>query len=192
MYARNYGATSKNPKIVFEQAQQHAPTDTEKIPIKPEQSSETVSDPERDEPKSDTSPSKSEKNAKPKTEASDTECDPPTLFGEHGIPRQPLRRRKLPNKPKTASQCDIKAQDEAAPTKDIPRHTEPTHEPTQDSDRHADCHYKPDSPLRRHISAFSSEELLLAGLILLLINDRGNDDVILMLGFLLVSGFSGD
>jgi len=192
MYARNYGASSRNPKIVFEQTQESEQTNIKKPSAVSERSAESANDTEKDGPKTDTSPTKIEKSSNFETEKTDAECEEAAPFGEHGIPRQPLRRRKLPKRQIPNQQTDAETQCEPEQCEEHSSQPAPTSEPPSECERHAICPAKHESPARRRISTFSSEELLLAGLVLLLVNDRANDDVLLMLGFLLISGFSGD
>lgn len=138
-----------------------------------------------------------------------TEPKDKVLFGENGLPRQPLRRRKRPksslehgkspkNEP-VAEQCDDDSSEPLSPlgcTYAAPSPVNPKNacgeEQTAKKSREErmpvqdplPCHNEPQKALCR----FSAEELLLGGLIILLINGQASDDILLILAFLLVSG----
>lgn len=136
------------------------------------------------------------------------ECSTVSVFGEGGIPRQPIRKRKLPKKTLTHGNSPKKDETPTAREAEYSEPVAPCLHPW-DSPHHCDeppCatvteratpkaaehphppRHEPHEP-RKPFGHFSSEELFLGGLILLLINDRAGDDVLIILAFLLVSGF---
>ena len=118
-------------------------------------------------------------------------------FGSSGIPRQPIRRRKIPKKTeehgkspqngeKTPTQSEplypFICSDEPPDTGNRVCNTEPPPktEPCENKRKQSPSHRKP-------FGGLSTEELLLGGLILLMLNDHASDDILLILAFLLVS-----
>lgn len=99
-------------------------------------------------------------------------------FGSNGIPRQPLRRRRLPRSPK----------EQVAPTESRSPcgQDEPQNPPEADC-RRLIAEVKEDVE-RRRFGPFSQDDLLIGGLMLLLLSDRACDDVVLLLGILFLSG----
>jgi len=142
-------------------------------------------------------------------------------FGANGLPRQPLRRRKLPtNAQSRGKSCENNSYPSATTVSEPPNLIAPSAEPIMPfisscdeqkrcegeqaqretaacADSSADSCISPSDNRCRNTESrgknrifdnFSTEELLLGGLILLLINDRASDDILLILAFLLVSG----
>ena len=193
MYARNYGASPRTPKIVFEQTPQSDQDDIENSPSRSEQVTKNTAEASAKRPKTDTPALECDERDENESVNEQDECHASTKFGARGIPPQPLKRRRIPSK-KTSSECDDSAVKAEANTPKVstPQSADQSQAPKAVNRRERDGDAARSVTPCRHEPAFSSEELLLAGLILLLVNDRANDDILLMLGFLLVSCFRGD
>ncbi len=135
------------------------------------------------------------------TKLPDTEKKEVPVFGSNGMPRQPLRRRKRKTKPSECGKSPQKEPDtEQCPN--IPREPitpliapcEGLHPQDTDCEKKQECLKPPlcdrcdGAKPRSPFGCLSSEELLLGGLIILLINEGAGDDVLLILAFLLISG----
>lgn len=182
MYVRNYGVPPKSvkngdasPGLII------TPTPTEATEAdgeRPTENAAVAADPEQD-----THTEKSERGAEPD-------------FGSNGIPRQPLRRRKRPHKTAEHGKSPQKeelpliAEAQSEPIAPLISVSDP---PPSRVERNApdptacDRHVERTSTARS-FGCFSSEDLLLGGLILLLINEGASDDILIILGFLLVTG----
>ena len=132
-------------------------------------------------------------------------CNDIKVFGERGIPPQPLRRRKLIKRrisdeisPILDGECDIAVQREEITERDessrnIPNPKTPcvSHSDPLSASHHCEeralKHSCTEQPKKDH--GFSAEELFLGGLLLLMMGDHANDDILIMLAFLLFSGF---
>ena len=137
----------------------------------------------------------------PETADKPTESEPLPTFGANGMPRQPLRRRKRPQKP---SECGRSPQNEASiapctedkgePIAPLIAPCENTAEVPAPCENKEECktvghqEHRTDCEPRKPFGRFSTEDLLLGGLMILLINDHASDDVLLILAFLLISG----
>lgn len=118
-------------------------------------------------------------------------------FGQNGIPRQPLRRRRL----------RIPTTEVESPPSVTPKiEPEPTHQSNsiQNTDKDIfemcadigsfDSQCSCGVPLIKNAhdavnTGISTEDLLLGALLLLLINDHTNDGILLILGFIFITGF---
>ena len=129
-------------------------------------------------------------------EASDSTIAVP-VFGSSGISRQPLRRRKIPKKTEEHGKSPQNSENQhpqsdplypficsgEPPAADTRVHnTEPAPQPKPCESKH-----NQPSSHRKTLGCLSTEELLLGGLILLMLNDHASDDILLILAFLLVS-----
>lgn len=132
----------------------------------------------------------------------------------YAIPRQPIRRRKIVRK-QTEDRCTALEEEEQKCPEHLPcieernTHTAcdesvcPDHRDKNTENRSTlppnalSCGHTPqreqcksEKAERKNCGAFSTEEMLLGGLIILLMNDGASDDILIILAFLLVSGFS--
>ena len=105
-------------------------------------------------------------------------------FGENGIPPQkPLRRRQLKRRNAETLPQILESADSSV--------KQLQERPPADSDQERkNCEEPSQKHSRQRIDVpFSTEDMLLGGLLLLLIGERAADDVIIALAFLLFSGF---
>ena len=129
-----------------------------------------------------------------------TEKTEASVFGSNGMPRQPLKRRKRKTKPPT---CGKSPQTPPIPDQsdNIPREPiapilapcETVHNHDSGCEKPHECIDPPPhrcevSKPKNPLGCLSTEELFLGGLIILLINEGANDDILLILAFLLISG----
>ncbi|MBR2460755.1 MAG: hypothetical protein IKB34_05965 [Clostridia bacterium] len=157
-------------------------------------------------------------NAAPSENTADAgEAAAPTKFGEHGIPPQPLKRRKRPTP--AAVFPDIPHSDKAKAereNREAPGEIGDNISGKKDTngekkegyceesaaprleERREELRYPPRRLRERHRYGgqrehlLSEEDVLLGGLMLLLLNDHADDDIILLLAFLFISGLGGD
>lgn len=118
-------------------------------------------------------------------------------FGQNGIPRQPLRRRRLRIPPsEVESQPSVTPEIEPEPphqSNPIRNADKDIFEMRTDTDS-SDSQCIRDVPLIKNAqdavnTGISTEDLLLGALLLLLINDHTNDGILLILGFIFITGF---
>ena len=169
MYVRNYGLPPRNVKRDGEPSLTRA-TVTEELTAEQNGTEYTESVPENiPEPL----PHKKEETASEENAQK---------FGEHGIPPQrPLRRRVIKRKPKEELPQIL---DQPAP-EGIPQKTdrEKTGESTvSTAPTRNECNKTADH-------RFNTEDLFLGSLLILLVGDHADDDILIMLAFLLFSGF---
>ena len=190
MYVRNYGMPPRTAVKADE------PLGTG-ISMRPEPS------PEENRTMDRTDAVAKEETSEPQSTVENTSAEASTeneqavpAFGSSGIPRQPLRRRKIPKK--TEEHGKSPQNGEKAPTQSEPLYPficsdeppdtgnricnaePPKPEPCENKRKQSPSHRKP-------FGGLSTEELLLGGLILLMLNDHASDDILLILAFLLVS-----
>ena len=165
MYVRNYGLPPRNIKREGEPSLTRA-VGTEELAAGQNGTvcTETVTEPLPPE------------KASPITEEN------PSKFGDYGIPPQrPLRRRVIKRKPKEELPQIL---DQPSPEPPKPNEgCEKTEESTVST-----------APLRNEYSKavdhrFTTEDLFLGSLLILLVGDHADDDILIMLAFLLFSGF---
>ena len=189
MYVRNYGTQPKNA------SKNDEPVDFDQIRFSDEIPKEEQSD-ER---------STERKTTSVQDESAETVSELPaqSTFGANGVPRQPLRRRKRPqrdaehgNSPQNDDKTvfsDAEKSEPIAPFIPVCE-TSPTCQETKENKIPSPCapplaeRHREHSEARNPLGCFTGEDLFLGGLILLLINDRASDDILLILAFLLVSG----
>ena len=137
--------------------------------------------------------------------AAGQEKDAVPVFGSSGIPRQPLRRRTRPRKDvshgKSTENGELSPLNaDSAPEPLSPSVNEgerpPLHLPAPNDSDHQ-CSRKADkredgrgeSAIRKRVGALATDDLILGGLILLLLNEGASDDILIILAFLFASGF---
>ena len=169
MYVRNYGLPPRNIKRDGEPSLTRA-TVTEEVTAEQNGTEYTENFPENI---SEPLPHKKDETASEENTQN---------FGEHGIPPQrPLRRRVIKRKPKEELPQIL---DQPSPEPQKPNEgCEKTEESTIST-----------SPMRNEGNKtvdhrFNTEELFLGSLLILLVGDHADDDILIMLAFLLFSGF---
>lgn len=118
-------------------------------------------------------------------------------FGQNGIPRQPLRRRRLristtevESPPSVTPEIEPESPHQSNPIRNADKDIFETRTDTGSFDSQCSC----DAPLTKNANdaantGISTEDLLLGALLLLLINDHTNDGILLILGFIFITGF---
>ena len=191
MYVRNYGMPPRTAIKADE------PLGTG-ISMSPEPSPEENRTMDRTDAPAKEEPSEPQSTVENTSAEATTDNAPSAAaFGSSGIPRQPLRRRKIPKK--TEEHGKSPQNGEKAPTQSEPRYPFIcSDEPPDTGNRvcNAEPPSKPDpceikrkqSPShRKPFGGLSTEELLLGVSILLMLNDHASDEILLILAFLLVS-----
>ena len=166
MYVRNYGVPPRSVKRDGE------PSLTRAVSV------EAIADPMNEAPPDDRVATEKHETVSAET----TEAVP--TFGEHGLPPQrPLKRRAIRRKPK----------------EELPQIPEPaTHESTRVCEENetgktelstvsTEC--ARNAPPKKGDRPLTTEELFLGSLLILLMGDHASDDILIMLAFLLISGF---
>ena len=173
MYVRNY-SPQQNQSAKEESIKSENPMDSNQISIEPKEA--------------------------PQTETGKNDGDSITvttpIFGENGIKRQPLRRRKIPKKPSEHGKSPENSETPPCGTEPVIPFIAPGEPPhgcelppsKTDKEHHHQPHNEMCSHRTKTVGCFSTEDLLLGGLILLLINNEANDDILLILAFIFISG----
>lgn len=119
-------------------------------------------------------------------------------FGQNGLPRQPLRRHRL-RIPTSEAELSLPQPTEHKPelphqSSNIPNTDKDIFEARADidvSDSPCSCDESVTKPTQNAVNlGISTEDLLLGALLLLLINDHTDDGILLILGFIFITGFS--